>query len=658
VAAFSEAMPTDITELPPQRAQGAVLGLDSRSEEALKRMFEDLGADMQLLPYTTSASELEHLDFVVGSGGGNSVHDSDAPKFDPAIYSPDFKPLVIGVCLTAQTLVYEAGGEVIEAGGDGETSSYGPLKVDVIDQRADGGFAKLDTAEMVHSNGDHFKLSGLPPGFVPTSMTGDHVASYVDTNTGNVGIQFHPELSGALGYGVVRNILQARNINLQPIPKDLFAAMVKEIEENTGEDDLVIGYSGGVDSRMVVDAALASKVPRERIHIVHLDLGTNRTVNGVPESDIIMDNFEEHYGFRPHFRRLSPEKVFHTPVEVFDKDKQSLGFRVLGEQTNSEEKRLAFSQIYGTAFDDLIKDLGLNPDKTKIVQGTLYPDVAESIGKGRVKTHHNMGPFFQFLMANGRVISPAQRYFKQDMRDMGKARGFKKDEYDRQPFPGPGIIPRVICYDGELILPENPDEQFERIKTIVGDEYGVVLGGFNTVGSGGDKRSLAWPVFLTGEPDWEFFKHMAVRLGNEMPKVVNRLYYLTGDRIESINTHDVMTRTLINEESVGQVQLLDDRVNRVLEAFGALDLSITDQVPIGTMPTAFHKSNGGRTAFFRPFRTPKTASFLNGEAVSPEDEPVLKEAWPEVEKVAMSVDGIERVAYDMMGKPNGSTEAE
>lgn len=642
----------------PPRARGAVLALGSQSEEALKRMFEDLGADMVLLPYDTPASELEHLDFVVGSGGANSVHDVDTPVLDPIILGKGFKPMFIGICLSAQAMVHAAGGTVIESGTIGETGTYGEIQVDIIDQRPDGGFEKIQVAPMVHSNGDHFKKDGLPGHFIATAMTGDHVAAFIDTETGNIGFQPHPELSGALGYGIIRNALLEAKINLQPYPKDLFAGMVAEINEKTGDDDLIIGFSGGVDSMMVVDAALASNVPKNRIHILHLDLATNRTENGVPESDIIMDRFEKRTGFRPHFKRLTPHEVFHTPVEVFDKDKKSLGWKILGEQTNSEEKRLVFSQIYGNAFESLIGELNLDPDKTKLVQGTLYPDVIESIGKGKVKTHHNMGPFFQYLASQGRIISPAARYFKNDMRQMGKNRGFSEREYKRQPFPGPGLIPRIICYDGNLILPKNPQQKWEQIKEIVGDEFGVMLAGFNTVGSGGDKRSLAWPVMLTGEPDWERFKSLAIELGNALPDTVNRLYYLTGDKVDGISTKESMTLTLINEESVPQLQGIDDRANRILEAFGALDLDITDQVPIGLMPTAFNEKGGERTVFFRPFKTPKIASFLQGFAVTSNDQPAIAKAWPQIVKMALSTPGISRVAYDVMGKPKGSTEAE
>lgn len=651
----AEAREVGGTEIVRQsRATGVLLALGSQSEEALMRMCEDLGADMVEMPFDTQAEKLKRFDFVVGSGGANSVHDDDAPRLDPRILSPDFRPLFVGVCLSAQTMVHTVGGTVVEAEGDSNHGSYGNVEITVVDNDLRGGFDKISRAKMVHSNGDYFTQEGLPPGFVATAMNGERVASFIDSATGNIGFQFHPELSDAVGYGVMRNALTAAGINLVPEAKDAFATMVAEINQKARDADVLVGFSGGIDSNVVAEAVIASDVPPERIHILHLDMGINRTEDGIPESDIILARFEQRTGIKPHFRRLDPSTVFHVPVELFDEEGNSQGYHVLSEQTDSEMKRLVFSQIYGNAFSALIDELGLDPDTTQYVQGTLYPDVIESLGKGKVKTHHNLGPFFVNLERNNQIINPANRLFKGDMRKIGKERGFTEAEYTRQPFPGPGLIPRIICSDGEPILPQNPDQTWEQAKEIVGDEFGVALAGFQTVGQKGDKRSLAWPIFLTGEQDWEHMNNLMQRLGSEIPSTVNRVYYLTGDHYDEITRH--MTPTYINEESIEQLQPLDDKGNRILDVMGGL--SVTNQVPMGLMPTGFSESKDGRTFFFRPFRTPRTASFLTGEAVLPTEEGAIAESWALIQEMALSAAGIERVAYDLTSKPYGSTEAE
>lgn len=639
--------------------RGVLLRMGSQSEEALKRMFEDLGVEMVDLPGETPADELREFDVVVGSGGANSVTDEDVPRIDRRIFDEDFSPLVIGVCLSAQMMVHHAGGRVIPS-HQADQGTYGNLEVVVTDHRQDGGFAKIDRSKFYHSNGDHFDRRGLPEHFVPTAMTDEHVAAFVDTKTGNVGFQFHPELSDVMGFGVVRNVLQSRGFHLEPQAIDQFKAMVAEINEQGEGFDLIVGFSGGIDSNVVAEAVIASDIPLDKIHIVHFDLGVNRLEDGRDESEAMLERFSERTGFSPDLIKLDPQRVLHQPVTLINADGTPGQTLILSQVTDSELKRQVFAQIYANAFTDYTERLGLDPQRTKIVQGTLYPDVIETLGKGKVKTHHNQSPFMEFLDKNGLRIDPAKRLFKNDMRRIGARRGFESVDWQRQPFPGPGLIPRIVCSDGEPILPVNAGVVWRRAKDIVvdkyGDEFGVMLGGFRTVGQKGDKRSYAWPLLLTGEADWERMSWLMKEFGNVFPNDINRVYYLTGNRADGISSPKDMTRTFIDEESLDQLRPLDDKANQLLRACGGL--AVTDQVPIGLLPTPFRPSVGDRTLFVRPFRTPRTNSFLNGEAVRPDQEPVIADWFAQVTDMALQHSGITRVAYDLTHKPYGSTEAE
>lgn len=637
------------------RPTGVVLEMGSQSEVGLERMFADAGLEMTTLPADTPAEQLESFDVVVGSGGANSVHDNDAPAIDPRILRPGFGPLVIGVCLTSQMMVHLNGGTVTPS-DEAVNGTYGQLEVDVIDERADGGLAKLVKPKFVHSNGDHFTRNGLPPHFVPTAMTGDHVAAFVDTQTGNVGFQFHPELSDAIGFGVIRQVLQSRGFNLEPKAEDIFSHMVAEIEQKYEGDDLVIGFSGGIDSNIVAEAVLASTVPRDKIHIVHFDFGVNRTENSVPESEAVLDRFEARTGVRPDFVQTNPARLLHEPITLIDEHGEPQGTYTLSEQTDSELKRKIFAQFYADAFTEYFYSKGLDPDHTKLVQGTLYPDVIESLGKGKVKTHHNQSPVMVYMEKNGKTINPANRYFKNDMRQGGQIRGFEEIDWNRDPFPGPGFIPRIVCSDGIPILPAEARTIWEQAREIVSDEFGLILGGFKTVGQKGDRRSYAWPFLVTGEADWEYMARMAQLLSNKFPQHINRLYHLTGDRVDGISTPEDMTRTHINEETLNQLRPIDDKATDLLRYLGANE--ITDQVPIGLLPSPFMSSDGERTAFLRPFRTPRRNAFLSGEAVLPTDDPALALWYEQAVNIALSESGIKRVAYDVTSKPPGSTEAE
>lgn len=635
--------------------RGVVLQLGSQSEQALARMCEDLGMQMDVLPGDTPAQDLVTYDLVVPSGGASSVYDEDSPQLDPAIFDKDFEPLVVGICLGSQKMVHHGGGRVIPADEAGH-GTYGSLGVEVVDDRKEGGFNKIQSGEFVHSNGDHYTEETLPEGSVVLAKTGEHVAAFLDTVTGNVGIQFHPELSGPLGYGIIRNILLSHGIELNPQPKDLFQHMVAEINEGHQGDDVVIGFSGGIDSNVVAEAAIASDIPPEKLHIVMFDFGVNRTEEGIAESETSLARFHDRTGIMPDLIALDVQQVLHSPITLVDADGKPDGEYILSEVIDSELKRRVFSQWYANAFTDYFAQKGLDLDHTKLVQGTLYPDVIESLGSGKVKTHHNQSPPLQYLKKNGRTIDPAQRYFKNDMRHIGESRGFDEIDWRRQPFPGPGLVPRIICSDGTPILPENHTAIWEQAKELVGDEFGVALGGFRTVGQKGDRRSYAWPILLTGEPDWERMNQLMVDLGNAFPAQVNRVYYVTGDRVDGIATSANMTPTYINEESLNQLRPIDDFATGLLRVTGAL--AVTDQVPIGLLPTALHVAPGERTAFLRPFRTPKTNSFLNGEAVRPDKEPSVAAWYRQVVAFALQQPGIARVAYDLTHKPYGSTEAE
>jgi GMP synthase (glutamine-hydrolysing) len=635
--------------------RGVLLTMGSQSEEAARRLLSDMGVEMDTLPGDTPAELLLGYDIVLGSGGADSVYDDTAPKIDPRIFGKDFKPTVIGICLTAQMMVHFGGGRVTP-GHQADMGTFGDLEIKIIDDRPEGGFDKITEAKFVHSNGDHMNIDGMPEGFIVTAMTGDHVAAFIVPETGNIGFQFHPELSGVIGFGLVRSILRNKGFNLQPKTVDMFEHIVEEINEQAGDDDLVVGFSGGIDSNLVAEAVLAGKVAKDKIHIVHFDLGVNRTENGIDESEAALDRFEQRTGIRPDLVKLNPATVFHQPVMLIDQDGNQDGEFILSQAIDSETKRKIFSQMYANVFTGYITNKGLDINKTKIVQGTLYPDVIESLGKGKVKTHHNQSPIMVYWEKTGRTIHPLKRLFKNDVRTTSRSRNFAEEDWQRQPFPGPGFIPRIVCSDGQPILPNYSDSVWNRAKEIVGDEFGVILGGFKTVGQKGDKRSYAWPIMLSGEEDWERMAYLTQELGNRLPKDINRIYHISGDRVDGISSAQDMTVTRIDQESIGQLRPIDDHAMRLIRYYGAL--SVTDQVPIGLLPSSFRLNRGDRTVFLRPFSTPKTNSFLNGVAVRPDQEPAIAAWYEDIKEFSLIQAGISRVAFDLTNKPFGSTEAE
>ncbi|MDZ7786421.1 MAG: hypothetical protein U5L95_04855 [Candidatus Saccharibacteria bacterium] len=659
----------DQGEREPQLARPCtpVLQFGSQSEQAIASMNEELGAEAPLLAHDTPAAVLAEHDFVFATGGSDSVYEEGSPHLDAKIFDSDYPARMIGICYAAQDMVYQQGGTIVNAKDTSGEGRYGPVEITVTEAGEKLGLEEFSGAKMIHSNGDFISPHGLPEGFEILATTGDgdnqHVAMFRDPQE-NIGIQFHPELSDVVGYGLVRKLLgDVYELDLRPEAIDQFEKMVAEVNEQARGKDVLLGFSGGIDSNAIAEVLVASDVPAENLHIIHIDMGINRTENGITESDILLQRFTERTGLKPDYIKIPLEKVCYEPVELFDEDGQSLGTYTLAEQVDAEMKRKVFSQLYGNAFSAHIEKLGLDPENTLIAQGTLYPDVIESIGKGRVKTHHNLGPFFVKLEREGKILNPARKLFKTDMRQIGEKRGFSEAEHQRQPFPGPGLVTRIIGYDGTPVLPPDAEMQLERLQELIdSDDFAVATADFRTVGQQGDGRSYAHPVLLTSheEPNdeaWEQIENITQIVGKNFRDVFNRVLFVTGVRVEGVVTPQNMTKTSVTPETVSQLQRIDDKANQIFKRHGALTLDVTAQIPIGLLPTALD-SPGARSAFVRPFTTSPKAAFLQGAAVLPSDRSEINASWQELVPELLKMRGIARIAIDATHKPFGSTEGE
>lgn len=635
-----------------ERGQAALLLFGSQSYHNIAQAIETLGADVAVLPGDTPIEELQEFDIVLLSGSNTSVTDEDITNPDPRLFTEEFEPPVVGICWGMQKMVQASGGQIVSGSGTGE---YGPTKVMIMDGGQNGGvFEGMEEADFVMSHGDYVPLDGVSDGFRLLAKTDHSVSAVINDQLRQVGFQFHPELSGALGIGVFRNVLKWAGVKLDPRPERLVETVVNRISDETAADDhLLIALSGGIDSAAVTAAAGHSTVPKDRIHVVHMDTGTMRTFNGVPESTQVLEAARAQ-GLEPGFIDLRDEDIFNMPIRVEGNNGKDLGEHVLSETVDPVMKRLIFSAIYAHYLQDYSVGLGLDPETTKLVQGTLYPDVVESGAKGgaTIKPHHNVTPFFQRLEEMGQLISPADTMLKPHMRKIGKELGLPPEIYLRHPFPGPGLIVRILCAV-EPDLPDNAQEIYERAQEMVGDDFSVGLLPVRTVGQEGDERSYAHAISLTGERDWQQMRHLGGQVTSELAGIINRFIYFNGPKIEGV-VPDI-TKTHVTAQTVAQLQAIDDKANRALEARGVHQ--VTDQIPIGLFPLPFGQA-GDRSVVIRGFLTPESSAFISGEAAIPGKGGFEEQALDEAFEIVLAQPGISRVGYDLTSKPPGTTEFE
>jgi GMP synthase (glutamine-hydrolysing) len=304
------------------------------------------------------------------------------------------------------------------------------------------------------------------------------------------------------------------------------------------------------------------------------------------------------------------------------------------------------------------QNLGLDPERTILAQGTLRPDLIESgsrLASGKadvIKTHHNDTELVRQLRAEGRVLEPLKDLHKDEVRALGEMLGLPAELVWRQPFPGPGLAIRIICAKDAFI--ENYDEVATQLAEFGDDKTTVNLLPIKTVGVQGDGRSYSYAAVLSGEENWSKLFDLA----REIPKKVkgangvNRVVFAFGEPIES-GDKEAITPTLLTSDVIEQERRADHIVNEILREYG-LNRSLS-QVPVILTPVSFGEA-GKRSVAIRPFIT---NDFMTGRpAVPGQDMP--EEALHEIVKSLLADQDLNlaRVMLDLTSKPPGTTEWE
>jgi GMP synthase (glutamine-hydrolysing) len=509
-----------------------ILDFGSQYTQVIARRVRECQVYSQILPHDATAAEIAATGAkgIILSGGPASVYAKNAPQIDPGVFKLGLP--VLGICYGMQLMGFHLGGKVEHS----ERREYGPgiLKL----KRACDLFHKLPRQlEIWNSHGD--KLTKLPRGFEVVAITDNSpFAAIEDPKRRFFGLQFHPEVVHTpRGKEMLQNFVhRVCGCRKDWTMGSFIEQTCKEIRETVGDDHVILGLSGGVDSS--VAAALIHKAIGDQLTCVFVNNGVLRA----NEADAVRKLFGDN---------------FHIHLKYVDATRQFLS--KLKGVTDPERKRKIIGREFITVFDNAVKELtkasgrGSNQNsKFKIqnfkwlAQGTLYPDVIESVPiagnpAALIKSHHNVGGLPKRMKL--KLLEPLRQLFKDEVREVGAQLGLPREVVQRQPFPGPGLAVRIL---GD-ITPERLRVLREADTIVVAemkssDWYYKVWQSFavllpvRSVGVMGDERTYENTVALriVGSQDgmtadwvrlpYELLAKISARIINEV-KGVNRVCY-------------------------------------------------------------------------------------------------------------------------------------
>ena len=492
-----------------------ILDFGSQYTQLIARRIRELHIYSEILPYNATIDEIKkhRPKGIILSGGPASVYHPDAPKPDERIFDLDVP--ILGICYGLQLLTYHFGGEVVKA----ERHEYGRAELEILDHE-DIFYDMPNEIHVWMSHGD--RVTRLPEGFEPIARTYNAPFAAIRNKEKRIwGVQFHPEVSHTyLGKEILKNFaVRICGCSQDWTMGNFLKEKEQEIKDLVDGKKAICALSGGVDSSV---AAV----------LVHNAIGDNLTC-------IFVDNGLLRKGEREQVEKTFRDH-FHIPLIVVDAKERFL--KALKGVTDPEEKRKIIGNLFIEIFEEEARKI---PDVEFLVQGTLYPDVIESVSvKGPsavIKTHHNVGGLPEKM--NLKLIEPLRELFKDEVRELGKELGLPEEIIYRQPFPGPGLAIRIIgeVNENDLnILREADAIVVEEIKKAglyrdLWQSFAVLLP-IHTVGVMGDYRTYEKVIAVRAvestdgmTADWarlpyDLLDRIMRRVINEV-KGINRVVY-------------------------------------------------------------------------------------------------------------------------------------
>ncbi len=391
-----------------------ILDFGSQFTQLIARRVRELNIYCEIHPFNNFPEVDSTVKGIILSGSPYSVRQEDAPHFDFAAFHG--KLPILGVCYGAQYLAQHNGGEVKAS----NTREYGRANLQYIVEN-NPLFKQVPLNSQVWmSHGD--TITNIADNFeVIASTDSVKVAAYHIKDTQTYGIQFHPEVTHSLdGKQLLQNFLvDICGCHQEWTSESFIETTVAALKEKLGNDKVVLGLSGGVDSS--VAAVLLHQAIGKNLYCIFVDNGLLRK----DEFESVLDSYQ------------------HMGLNVRGIDAKQRFYDALAGLTDPEKKRKAIGRVFIEVFDDAAHEV---QDVKWLGQGTIYPDVIESVSvKGpsaTIKSHHNVGGLPDFMKL--KVVEPLNTLFKDEVRRVGKSLGIDDAILGRHPFPGPGLAIRIL----------------------------------------------------------------------------------------------------------------------------------------------------------------------------------------------------------------------
>ncbi|MFT6705038.1 MAG: GMP synthase (glutamine-hydrolyzing), partial [Gammaproteobacteria bacterium] len=395
-----------------------VIDFGSQYTQLIARNVREAGVYCEIYPFDVAMTDIVafNANGIVLSGGPESVTTEDTPRAHKEIF--ELGVPVLGVCYGMQTMAAQLGGEVENS----EHKEYGHAKVELNGGSKLFEGIKQSEIEVWMSHGD--RVSVLPAGFKLTGQSSNAPhAAFADESRNFYGIQFHPEVTHTKdGKAILNNFVHSIcGCASDWQPSNIIERLIEDVRQQVGDDEVILGLSGGVDSSVV--AALLHRAIGDKLTCIFVDNGLLR----LNEGDEVMKTFADNLGVK--VIRVDAEEEFLSPL--------------IGED-DPEAKRKIIGNQFITIFEREARKL----EKAKwLAQGTIYPDVIESagnkLGKAKViKSHHNVGGLPDDMELG--LVEPLRDLFKDEVRKVGLALGLPEVMVFRHPFPGPGLGVRIL----------------------------------------------------------------------------------------------------------------------------------------------------------------------------------------------------------------------
>ncbi|MEI7474059.1 MAG: glutamine-hydrolyzing GMP synthase [bacterium] len=494
-----------------------ILDFGSQYTQLIARRVRELNVYCEIHPFNYDLEKIKEFNpkGIILSGGPSSVYEENAPYCTREVFNLGLP--ILGICYGMQLTSFFLGGKVVPS----QKREYGRAAIEIIENQ--GIFKSFELGQKFDvwmSHGD--KVDAIPEGFVQIALSDNTAFTAIANYEKNIyGVQFHPEVVHSTnGTEIIGNFLfEVCKCDPNWNMKNFIDTQIKEIREKVGDKTIICGLSGGVDSS--VAAVLLHRAVGHQLKCIFVNNGVLRQNEAEKVIKIFRDNFH---------------------IDLIYVDAEDRFLEKLKDISDPEQKR----KLIGYEFIEIFEEEANKLENVKfLAQGTLYPDVIESVSlKGPsavIKSHHNVGGLPEKM--NLKLIEPFRELFKDEVRLVGKELGVPDEVINRQPFPGPGLAIRVL---GDItkekldVLRQADNIVVDEIKkaglyTKVWQSFAVLLP-VKSVGVMGDERTYedTCAVRIVGSVDgmtadwshipYEILGTISSRIINEV-KGINRVVY-------------------------------------------------------------------------------------------------------------------------------------